>query len=110
MATPATAEVCAANLSLVANLYSLAPIFQRYGRHGAFSGPVTTVKVFEDNVLVWQMLESKGEGRVLVIEGGGSLRRALIAGNSTQLACNMGWAGVVVNGCIRDVRPSASTQ
>ncbi|XP_061370097.1 putative 4-hydroxy-4-methyl-2-oxoglutarate aldolase 3 isoform X2 [Gastrolobium bilobum] len=74
-----------------------------YGQSRAFSGPIVTLKVFEDNVLVRELLETKGEGRVLVIDGGGSMRCALVGGNLVQLAQSMGWAGIVVNGCIRDV-------
>uniref|UniRef100_M1DKK0 Regulator of ribonuclease activity A n=1 Tax=Solanum tuberosum TaxID=4113 RepID=M1DKK0_SOLTU len=74
-----------------------------YGQRRAFSGPITTLKVFDGNVLVRELLETRGEGRVLVIDGGGSMRCALLGGNLGQLAQNMGWAGIVVNGCIRDV-------
>ncbi|TQD87997.1 hypothetical protein C1H46_026420, partial [Malus baccata] len=93
------------NTTLVGSggLRVLPPIFQVYGQSRAFSCPITTLKVFEDNVLVRQLLETKGEGRVLVIDGGGSMRCALVGGNLGQLAQNMGWAGVVVNGSIRDV-------
>jgi len=105
MASLATAEICDANASLLANgeLRILQPIFQAYGQCRAFSGPITTLKVFEDNVLVREILESPGDGRVLVIDGGGSMRCALVGGNIGQLAQNMGWAGLLVNGCIRDV-------
>ncbi|KAG6643195.1 putative 4-hydroxy-4-methyl-2-oxoglutarate aldolase 3 [Carya illinoinensis] len=105
MAAIATAEVCDTNVSYLANgdLRVLQPIFQSYGQRRTFSGPVVTLKVFEDNVLVRELLETKGEGRVLVVDGGGSMRCALVGGNIGQLAQNMGWAGVVVNGCIRDV-------
>lgn len=62
-----------------------------------------TLKVFEDNVLVRNQLETKGEGAVLVIDGGGSMRCALVGGNLGQLAQNNGWVGILVNGCVRDV-------
>ncbi|XP_026405720.1 putative 4-hydroxy-4-methyl-2-oxoglutarate aldolase 3 [Papaver somniferum] len=105
MAALATAEVCDSNASLLhsGELRVLHPIFQIYGQGRAFSGPVVTVKVFEDNVLVRELLETRGEGRVLVIDGGGSMRCAILGGNLAQLAVNMGWAGIVVNGCVRDV-------
>lgn len=105
MAAIATAEACDSNGALIASgdLRVLQPIFQMYGQCRAFSGPVVTLKVFEDNVLVRELLESKGEGRVVVIDGGGSTRCALVGGNLGQSAQNMGWAGIVVNGCIRDV-------
>ncbi|XP_074379750.1 putative 4-hydroxy-4-methyl-2-oxoglutarate aldolase 3 [Apium graveolens] len=105
MASLATAEVCDTNAALLSSgdLRILQPVFQSYGQCRAFSGPVVTLKVFEDNVLVRELLETRGEGRVLVIDGGGSMRCALVGGNLGQLAQNMGWAGIVVNGCIRDV-------
>ncbi|XP_048130388.1 putative 4-hydroxy-4-methyl-2-oxoglutarate aldolase 3 isoform X1 [Rhodamnia argentea] len=105
MASLATAEVCDSNASVLASgdLRVLHPVFQIYGQNRTFSGPIVTLKVFEDNVLVRELLETRGEGRVLVIDGGGSLRCALVGGNMGQLAQNMGWAGIVVNGCIRDV-------
>lgn len=105
MGSLATAEACDSNLGLLAtgDLRCLQPIFQMYGQRRNFSGPIVTLKVFEDNVLVREFLESRGEGRVLVVDGGGSMRCALVGGNLGQLAQNMGWAGIVVNGCIRDV-------
>ncbi|GAV69378.1 Methyltransf_6 domain-containing protein [Cephalotus follicularis] len=105
MAGVATAEACDSNAALLASgdLRVLQPIFKMYGQCRAFSGPIVTLKAFEDNVLVREVLETRGEGRVLVIDGGGSMRCALVGGNLGQLAQNMGWAGIVVNGCIRDV-------
>ncbi|KAK9134094.1 hypothetical protein Scep_013622 [Stephania cephalantha] len=105
MAYLATAEACDTNPSLITrgDLRVLHPIFQMYGQRRAFAGRVVTLKLFEDNVLVRQQLETKGEGRVLVIDGGGSMRCALLGGNLALLAQNMGWVGIVVNGCIRDV-------
>ena len=105
MAALATAEICDTNATQIASgdLRVLHPVFQIYGQARAFSGPIATLKVFEDNVLVREMLETKGEGRVLVIDGGGSMRCALVGGNLGQLAQSNGWAGMVVNGCIRDV-------
>ncbi|KAJ9187144.1 hypothetical protein P3X46_002635 [Hevea brasiliensis] len=105
MAFVATAEACDSNAALLASgdLRALQPIFKNYGQSRAFSGLIVTLKVFEDNVIVRELLETKGEGRVLVIDGGGSMRCALVGGNLGQLAQNMGWAGIVVNGCIRDV-------
>jgi len=78
------------------------PVFQTFGGRTAFSGPITTLKVFEDNVLVRAAVEQPGEGRVLVVDGGGSLRCALLGGNLAVLAAENGWAGVVVNGAVRD--------
>ncbi|MCB9729744.1 MAG: ribonuclease E activity regulator RraA [Deltaproteobacteria bacterium] len=84
-----------------------APIFRDFGGHRAFSGEVATVKVHEDNVLVRRALESPGRGRVLVVDGGGSLRSALVGDRVAALACDSGWAGLVVWGCIRDSRAIA---
>ena len=78
------------------------PVFQAFGGRPAFSGPVTTLKVFEDNALVRDAVERPGEGRVLVVDGGGSLRCALLGGNLAVAAAENGWAGVVVNGAVRD--------
>ena len=105
MAAFPTAEACDSNAELIAigDLRALHPIFNIYGQRRCFSGPIVTLKVFEDNVLVRNQLETKGEGQVLVIDGGGSKRCALVGGNLGQLAQNNGWVGIVVNGCVRDV-------
>lgn len=81
----------------------LPPVFKAFGGLTAFCGPVSTVKVFEDNTLVKQAVDSPGAGRVLVVDGGGSLRRALVGGNLAKAAARNGWAGIVVDGCVRDV-------
>ncbi|MBI1260713.1 MAG: ribonuclease E activity regulator RraA [Rhizobiales bacterium] len=78
------------------------PVFGDYGAHESFHGPVTTLKCFEDNAKVREALEKPGQGRVLVVDGGGSLRCALFGGNLGKLAEVNGWAGVVINGCVRD--------
>ncbi|WP_420465398.1 ribonuclease E activity regulator RraA [Panacagrimonas sp.] len=78
------------------------PIFGDFGGRTAFFGPIKTLKVFEDNALVRATLETAGEGRVLVVDGGGSTRCALFGGNLGQLAVKNAWAGVVVYGLIRD--------
>ena len=81
----------------------LPPVFKNFGGLARFSGPVSTVKCFEDNSLVKAAVDSPGEGRVLVVDGGASLRRALVGGNLGAAAAKNGWAGVVVDGCVRDV-------
>src|SRR5690606_19416412 len=73
-------------------------------------GRASTVKCFEDNALVRAALETPGEGRVLVVDGGGSLRRALVGGNVASAAAANGWAGIVVDGCVRDAQELAGTQ
>lgn len=79
-----------------------APLFRDFGGRTAFAGPISTLKVFEDNALVRSALEEPGQGRVLVIDGGGSLRTALVGGNLAVLAQKNGWDGILVFGCIRD--------
>lgn len=100
----ATTDLCDAHEDKIADgtLAVLPPVFRSFGKIAAFRGPAATLKVFEDNALVRAMLETPGNGRVLVIDGGGSLRCALVGGNLAVLAARNDWAGIVVNGCIRD--------
>ena len=79
------------------------PIFQSYGKATIFSGQAVTVKCFEDNSLVKELAGTPGEGRILVIDGGGSTRRALLGDMIAENAVNNGWAGFVIYGAIRDV-------
>jgi regulator of ribonuclease activity A len=78
------------------------PVFRAYGGHVAFSGPVSTVRCFEDNSRVKEAVDGPGEGRVLVVDGGGSRRCALFGGNLGTAAVRNGWSGVIIHGCIRD--------
>jgi regulator of ribonuclease activity A len=78
------------------------PGLHDYGGTTRFSGPIATVWVDEDNSAVRSLLEEDGNGRVLVVDGGGSLRCALVGDKLAQLAVDNGWAGIVVNGCVRD--------
>ena len=78
------------------------PMFSDYGGLSVFEGKIATLKVFEDNTLVRAELERAGEDRVLVIDGGGSLRCALVGDNLAVLARENGWSGIIVFGCIRD--------
>ena len=87
----------------------LPPVFHSYGGAAAFAGTVATVKCFEDNSLVKAALDEPGDGRVLVVDGGASLRRALVGGNIAAAAAKNGWAGVVVDGAVRDVAELAAT-
>lgn len=80
----------------------LSPLFQDFGGKVVFSGAVSTVQCHEDNTPVKVAVESAGHGRVLVVDGGGSLRRALVGGNLAASAARNGWAGLVVHGCVRD--------
>jgi regulator of ribonuclease activity A len=79
------------------------PVFQALGGATAFSGPIATLKVFEDNTAVREAVGRPGEGRVLVVDGGGSLRCSLFDGNLAVAAAQNGWAGVVVYGGVRNV-------
>ncbi|KAL3136973.1 hypothetical protein ABBQ32_006572 [Trebouxia sp. C0010 RCD-2024] len=78
------------------------PVFRDYGGHLRFKGQVATVKCFENNPLVRKALEEDGNGRVLVVDGGGSLRCALLGDNIAAMAHKNGWSGIIINGCIRD--------
>ena len=79
------------------------PLFADFGGVDTFHGSIQTLKVFEDNALVRATLETPGEGRVLVVDGGGSMRCALVGGMLGKLAVSNGWAGIVVFGYVRDV-------
>jgi regulator of ribonuclease activity A len=78
------------------------PLFREYGGVESFAGPIETLQVFEDNTLVRETLETAGRGRVLVVDGGGSLNCALVGGRLAALAHDNGWSGIIVNGAIRD--------
>ena len=77
--------------------------FRQFGGLSAFHGQVVTVRCFEDNVLVRRVLSGEGAGKVLVVDGGGSLRAALLGDIVAGLAVENGWAGIVLNGAVRDV-------
>lgn len=80
-----------------------APIFRNFGKRRAFGGPIRTIKCFEDNSLVADQLDEAGHGAVLIVDGGGSRRCALVGDNLARNAKKNGWSGVVVFGCVRDV-------
>lgn len=84
--------------------------FQSYGGLTAFSGPVSTVKVFEDNVLVKEALQTVPEGHVLVVDGSGSRNRALMGDMLADIAVERKLAGVIINGCIRDAADLAKME
>ena len=98
------------------NFRVLPPVFRDFGALRKFSGPVVTVKCFEDNTLVKAAVDSVGlvdtpagrVGQVLVVDAGASLRRALLGGNLGAAAARNGWAGVVIDGCVRDVAELAT--
>jgi len=77
--------------------------WRSYGGRSAFGGAVTTVKCHEDNSRVKELAGTPGDGRVLVVDGGGSLRHALIGDLLAARARDNGWSGVVIHGACRDV-------
>jgi regulator of ribonuclease activity A len=88
----------------------LEPLFANYGGIEAFGGEIVTVKCFEDNSLVKEQLAQPGQGRVLVVDGGGSLRRALLGDMIAESAVRQGWSGVVIYGAVRDVDALAALE
>ncbi|HIF5500585.1 TPA: ribonuclease E activity regulator RraA [Pasteurella multocida] len=80
------------------------PIFSSFGGVNRFYGKVTTVKCFENNGLITDILEENGEGRVLLIDGGGAVRRALVDAELVQLAVDNGWEGIIVYGAVRQIQ------
>lgn len=112
MTTPvSTCDLCDVHKGDTSGAFRvLPPVFHHFGARRAFHGPVVTVKCHEDNTSVKALLEADGTvdtpagrvGRVLVVDGGGSLRRALVGGNIAAAAARNGWAGVLVDGCVRD--------
>jgi len=108
----ATCDLCDAHKNDAPEAFRvLPPAFKDYGARRVFCGPVVTVKCFEDKSLVKAAVDSCGYvdtpegpvGKVLVVDGAGSLRRALLGGNLGASAAKNGWAGVVIDGCVRDV-------
>lgn len=112
-----TCDLCDAHKNDTSGAFRvLPPVFRDFGQVLKFAGPVVTVKCFEDNTLVKTAVDSQGwldtpDGRVakvLVVDGGGSLRKALLGGNLGAAAARNGWAGVVIDGCVRDTAELAT--
>ena len=103
-ASPANAAVNTADLydERGEELNSISLQFQSLGGHTHFNGPVRTVRCLEDNALVKSILATPGNGAVLVVDGGGSLGTGLMGDLIAASAVENGWAGVVINGAIRD--------
>ncbi len=97
--TKGTADLCDEHADL---LQVCEPVFHMFGGRRAFHGPISTVRCFEDNSRVREAVEAPGEGKVLVVDGGGSRRRALLGDRLGEAAVRNGWAGIVIHGCIRD--------
>ena len=102
----ATADLCDSHGAAV---QAAEPVFRDFGGRTSFFGPVVTLRVEDDNSLVRTALEEAGHGRVLVVDGRGSTRCALLGGNLAKLAQDNRWAGVVVHGCVRDSEELVAT-
>ncbi len=94
-----TADLCD---ELGSSVVVCEPIFRRFGELEHFGGTVVTLRTFEDNTKVRTILAEPGQGRVLVVDGGGALTCGLLGGNLAKLAENNGWSGLVIHGCVRD--------
>ncbi len=94
-----TADLCD---EFSAELQIATPVFRNYGGRIRFAGPASTVKCFEDNSRVKEAVAEAGNGRVLVVDAGGSTRCAVLGDLLAKQAADNGWTGVVVYGCVRD--------
>ncbi len=101
-----TPDLCDYNPDKVRVLHA---IMKNYGGRKQFWGKIVTLRCFEDNSLVKDLTSKKGDGKVLVVDGGASMRRALLGDMIAEIAASNGWAGFVINGCIRDVDAIAET-
>jgi regulator of ribonuclease activity A len=95
-----TPDLCDAYPELVR---VLEPMFSNFGGRDSFAGEIVTIKCFEDNSLVKDQVALAGHGKVLVVDGGGSLRRALLGDMLAEQAARNGWEGLLIYGCVRDV-------
>ena len=104
MSAIVTTDLCDANEAALANgtLRVFDPGLISLGARAAFMGRAATLKVFEDNSLIADTVKTAGEGRVLVVDAGGSLRCAVFGGNLAMAAAKNGWTGVIIYGCARD--------
>lgn len=85
------------------------PMFANFGGRETFGGEIVTIKAFEDNSLVREQVAEPGKGKVLVVDGGGSLRRAMLGDMLAEKAAGNGWEGIIIYGCIRDVNAIGET-
>lgn len=85
------------------------PVFRSYGGRAAFHGRIVTIRCFEDNSRVRELVNAPGEGRVIVVDGGGSVRRALLGDQISAAAARNGWSGLLIHGAVRDVDALAET-
>ncbi|SDU02662.1 ribonuclease E activity regulator RraA [Halopseudomonas salegens] len=79
------------------------PMFSNFGGHDSFGGQIVTIKCFEDNSIVKEQVDQDGRGKVMVVDGGGSLRRAMLGDMLAEKAAKNGWEGIIIYGCVRDV-------
>lgn len=107
-----TCDFCDAHKSDDSGEFRVLPggLYASYGALPRFAGPVTTVRCIEDNSMVKSLVESAGHGRVLVVDGGGSMKRALLGGMLAAAAAKNGWAGLLIDGCVRDLAELAAAQ
>ncbi|WP_407316177.1 ribonuclease E activity regulator RraA [Pseudomonas sp. nanlin1] len=101
-----TPDLCDAYPELI---HVLEPMFSNFGGRDSFGGQIVTIKCFEDNSKVREQVALDGHGKVLVVDGGGSLRCALLGDMLAEKAAHNGWEGIVIYGCIRDVDVIAQT-
>lgn len=104
-AVPATTDLCDANEALFdsGELRLLLPGLLAFGARARFCGSARTIKLFEDNSLLAHAVKEPGNGQVLVVDAGGSTRCAVLGGNLARCAADNGWAGVIIDGAVRDV-------
>jgi len=102
--TPSTCDLCDSFRDRTDAGFRVLPgVFRSFGGRSAFHGLVRTVRCFEDNSVLRELVQVSGEGRVIVVDGGASLRKALLGGNIAMAAAQNGWAGVLINGAVRDL-------
>ncbi|KAL4855151.1 putative 4-hydroxy-4-methyl-2-oxoglutarate aldolase [Chlorella vulgaris] len=109
LSSPATADLCDAHIDTPVDTIAdssisvvLPNVLRDFGGRISFHGQAVTARCYESNVLICQLLDTPGQGRVLVVDGGGSLRCALLGDRLAQLAADNDWSGLIVNGCVRD--------
>ncbi|WP_237065071.1 ribonuclease E activity regulator RraA [Microbulbifer guangxiensis] len=95
-----TPDLCDAHASKV---QVLEPMMINFGGRESFGGKISTIKCFEDNSLVRELVAETGNGRVLIVDAGGSMRRACLGDMLAEIASSNGWEGIIMYGCIRDV-------
>ncbi|MDI4632105.1 ribonuclease E activity regulator RraA [Pelomonas sp. V22] len=108
MSTPttfSTCDLCDAYKADASGVLRVLPggLYRSYGGKTSFAGAISTVRCLDDNSRIKAAVEGPGEGRVLVVDGGGSMQRALLGGNLAAAAARNGWAGLLIHGCVRDL-------